>query len=390
MDKAQKLGIIFDSLAEELNITETMLEKAEKAYNALGEYIKSANEEWEVSVYPQGSFELGTVIKPLNEQEQYDVDLVVLVKQPIYDAEKLRSEVWALLENHGRYEGKIENKKPCIRIQYADSAQFHMDIASAQDNILTNDTSINIARFDGESQYYYDDSNPKGYVEWFKSAMEYKKLQKSHRTLYEHGQTDVEELRLSRMRTPLQKAVQILKRHRDIYFTNKENADDRPSSIIITTLCAKAYEETRGRFDSENVYLTIVNMLEQFKNYIGKNSDGEYYLENPSNRKENFLKKWKDNPNLVVAFTEWIDKVYKDIITNPETFIEDNPQELKKCIYESFGQKEAEKALDSYGIKMGQYAKSGSLKYDRNNGSIILNEEKGTSYKTHTYFGGEN
>lgn len=390
MDKAQKLGIIFDSLAEELSITETMLEKAETAYNALGEYIKSANEEWEVSVYPQGSFELGTVIKPLNEQEQYDVDLVVLVKQPIYDAEKLRSEVWELLENHGRYEGKIENKKPCIRIQYADSAQFHMDIASAQDNILTNDTSINIARFDGESQYYYDDSNPKGYVEWFKSAMEYKKLQKSHRTLFEHGQTDVEELRLSRMRTPLQKAVQILKRHRDIYFTNKENADDRPSSIIITTLCAKVYEETRGRFDSENIYLTIVNMLEQFKNYIGKNSDGEYYLENPSNRKENFLKKWKDNPNLVVAFTEWIDKVYKDIITNPEAFIEDNPQELKKSIYESFGQKEAEKALDSYGIKMGEYAKAGSLKYDRNDGNIVLNEEKGTPYKPHTYFGGEN
>lgn len=146
MDKVQKLGMVFDSLAEELNITNTMLDKAETAYNALGEYIKSANDEWDVVIYPQGSFELGTVIKPLNEDEQYDVDLVVLVKHPYYDAEELREQVWELLENHGRYEGKIENKKPCIRIQYADSSQFHMDIASAQDTTDKGDTSIKYSK----------------------------------------------------------------------------------------------------------------------------------------------------------------------------------------------------------------------------------------------------
>ena len=146
MRKEEKLNMIFDNLADGLNITQTMMKKAETAYNALGEHIKNSNEEWDAIVYPQGSFQLGTVIKPVNDEEQYDVDLVVSVKTPYYDAEMLRNEVLQVLESHGRYEGKIENKKPCIRIQYADSSQFHMDIASAQEIGITNDTSINIAR----------------------------------------------------------------------------------------------------------------------------------------------------------------------------------------------------------------------------------------------------
>lgn len=111
MRKEQKLNMIFDNLADGLNITQTMMQKAEKAYSALGEHIKKSNEEWDVIVYPQGSFQLGTVIKPVNDEEQYDVDLVVLVKTPYYNAETLRTEVFEVLESHGRYEGKIENKK---------------------------------------------------------------------------------------------------------------------------------------------------------------------------------------------------------------------------------------------------------------------------------------
>lgn len=203
MRKEQKLGIIFDKLADGLNITETMREKAERAYGALGEYIKSSNEEWDVIVYPQGSFQLGTVIRPVNEEEQYDVDLVVLLNSPHYTAEILRNEIYKILHNHGRYVGKIENKKPCIRIQYADSAQFHMDIACAQNKEQFENQSIDIARFDGEEKYFYETSNPKGYIEWFKRTMKYEELQKSQRALFEQCQTTVEKLELSKMRTPL-------------------------------------------------------------------------------------------------------------------------------------------------------------------------------------------
>lgn len=387
MVREEKLNMLFDSLSDEISITKTMLDRAERSYNALGDYIKGYNDEWDVVVYPQGSFELGTVIKPLTEEEQYDVDLVVLIKKPEFDAEKLRKCVREMLENYGRYHGKIEDKKPCIRIQYADSAQFHMDIASAQET-QKNDNSIEISRWDGVNEYYYDVSNPKGYIEWFKKTMEFDAIRK--RAYEIASKTEVEELKLSRIRTPLQKAIQILKRHRDIYFSGKENSDDRPSSIIITTLCGRIYEDNRGAFDIKNVYSTIVTLLRNFDQYITKNEDGEYYLENPSNAEENFLRKWKDNINLVVAFYECLKQARQDIIVNPEAFIEEKPSELRSVLSESLGMDVVEKAFDNYGQKIGELAEKGKMYFDKANAGITLQSSIGAAYKAHTYFGGEN
>ena len=358
MKKYYKLGLIFDYLADELNVL----------------------------VYPQGSFELGTVVKPVNPKEQYDVDLVVLIKSPVFDAKGIRTEVKGLLTAYGRYEGIIEDKKPCIRIQYSDSSQFHMDIACAK-NCDTRDDTIEIARYDGAGLYYYDISNPQGYIDWFKKAMQYETILKEHTSMYS-AQTTVEDLRLSRIRNPLQKAIQILKRHRDIYFTNKPNSDKRPASIIITTLCAKAYEDTFGLYEKNNVYLAILNMLEQFPKYLEKNSDGEYWLNNPSNTRENFLNKWNDDHKLVDAFNEWIIKAKKDIVVNPEEFIESDQQNLKKSLSESFGNEIAENTLVNVGKKIGEMAERGELLFEKDGSNITVDKTRGTEYNRHTYFGG--
>src|SRR5581483_3516093 len=42
-----------------------------------------------------------------------------------------------------------------------------------------------------------------------------------------------------RIRTPLQRAVQLLKRHRDVTFS--DHLDDAPTSMIVTTLAGRAY-----------------------------------------------------------------------------------------------------------------------------------------------------
>ena len=43
MRKEEKLNMIFDNLANGLNITQTMIEKSETAYHALGDHIKNTN-----------------------------------------------------------------------------------------------------------------------------------------------------------------------------------------------------------------------------------------------------------------------------------------------------------------------------------------------------------
>ena len=111
MEPTEKLDMILVSLAEELNISDTMYNRAVQSYTALGNYIKAVNDKLDIEVYPQGSFELGTVVKPVSDDDQYDVDLVVLIKSPSFNAETIRSNIKELLVKYGKHEDKIEDKK---------------------------------------------------------------------------------------------------------------------------------------------------------------------------------------------------------------------------------------------------------------------------------------
>lgn len=71
-------------------------------------------------------------------------------------------------------------------------------------------------------------------------------LERRKRMLAESEKASVEDIPDYKVRTPLQAAVMILKRHRDHTFEGRK--EDRPISVIITTLAAHSYngEETIG------------------------------------------------------------------------------------------------------------------------------------------------
>ena len=75
----EALNMIFSELADELNISDTMEKRAVSGYENVGSWLDSDDFDTQTVVYPQGSFALGTVIKPLSgddEEHEYDIDLV--------------------------------------------------------------------------------------------------------------------------------------------------------------------------------------------------------------------------------------------------------------------------------------------------------------------------
>jgi hypothetical protein len=214
----------------------------------------------------------------------------------------------------------VREGRRCWVLEYADGAQFHMDIVPAVPNsvrhrMLLESHGYN-ARWSGtaivitdrESPVYdlasdeWPRSNPKGYAEWFRERMS-APFERRRRILAESIKASVEDIPDYRVRTPLQSAIMILKRHRDGMFVDR--CEERPISIIITTLAAHAYN------NEETIAEALYGILERMDRYIL--SDGRrLIIPNPSDPLENFADKWPDRPERERAFFEWLAQVRHD------------------------------------------------------------------------------
>ena len=89
------------------------------------------------------------------------------------------------------------------------------------------------------------------------------------------GYTRPEDIEDALLRTPLQRAIQLMKRHRDVRFDGLPEEDDKPIAIIISTLAAKLY---RGQAD---MLLTTADALRYIVNALAEHASlaSEYVTE---------------------------------------------------------------------------------------------------------------
>ena len=107
-----QLNDLYERIVKTIDISNEMFDDAEKEYTDLGNWIDRVTPQYKISIYPQGSFALGTVIKPIDDSEDYDLDLVCeFERQYGLSAESLKCDVVKpLLERYKKIKGKIENK----------------------------------------------------------------------------------------------------------------------------------------------------------------------------------------------------------------------------------------------------------------------------------------
>ena len=133
--------------------------------------------------------------------------------------------------------------------------------------------------------------------------IQYDELRK--RLLMEAVKAQIEKVPVYRIKTPLQRCIQLLKRHRDIVFEN--DPDNRPASIIITTLAANAYDNEADIVDA------MIKMIDKMPSFI-TNRNGVSWVVNPVNPSENFAERWKDHPDREPNFRKWLREVKADFI----------------------------------------------------------------------------
>lgn len=78
LEQKNEFKDIFEALGESLDITKTQYDNLTNSYRAVGEYLEKdlTLSSFNPTITPQGSLRLGTIIQPINPDDDLDVDLV--------------------------------------------------------------------------------------------------------------------------------------------------------------------------------------------------------------------------------------------------------------------------------------------------------------------------
>ncbi|WP_304545991.1 nucleotidyltransferase domain-containing protein [Sulfurimonas microaerophilic] len=376
------------ALTDKLKLSDSKYADAEKKYNAVSKWLHDSDNEIfkDSTIYPQGSVRLGTTVKPYGANE-HDIDLVVHLPKvnKYYSSEYIHELIGDRLKDHDTYSSMLKPLKRGWRLNYA--GDFHLDITPAiPDGECNNHCPINkhYAEFVPDSALRdWKSSNPRGYAEWFHKIDE--KMPKfttdSKNFVATFESRTIEDIpNQHNFKGVLKRTVQLLKRHRDIFFNEKHITlkEYSPISILITTLAAQAYEDilqTQELFDPVVLLKKIISDMKKFR----PNENGFYYLANPTNLKENFAEKWNNSSLYSYSFSLWIEAVYNDI----EVILTSNGLDITgKAINDAFGGKYGEQVIDSLTSSIDQSRETGLI-----SGVFTLNEMAKPKVEKNTFFG---
>ena len=328
---AETVGHLLDIFVEHLDIPKSLYKKAADRHRSFGEWLQrkeSALAPFDPDVHPQGSFRFGTVNYPLRDDEEYDLDNVCVLKglgKTTLTQKQLKElygrEVIAYAKANDMLKPVTEHNR-CWRLQYADEVSFHLDTLpcvpeepTALLRAMGHGVSLDLAHravaiTDRRDRNYerisplWPSSNPQGFAVWFEQQAA---LGRTAAELME-VRAMVEDVPPYEWKTTLQRSIQILKRHRDVMFSDPKVADLAPISMVITNLAARAYQ---GETDIGEALRNIVEKMPSFIN------PEKPRVPNPADPAEDYADKWSRDPRLEKSFREWHAMVERDIARLP-------------------------------------------------------------------------
>jgi hypothetical protein len=311
---------LFESIVELLDIPLSYYEKASDRYRSLAEWLhrkESKVADLKPEVHLQGSFLYGTVNRPLRKTEEYDLDLVcqiALSKDTVTQQEVkhlLGDEIKAYADAN-RIKAPVVERNRCWRLDYADEVLFHMDalpcVPEDQETIsdicsqgvpralAESAVAITDKRLDNYDQVCSDwpCSNPPGLGDWFKDKARPAATARMYDLVAKGAYKSIAEVPSYEWKTPLQQAIQILKRLRDVMFV--DDPEFAPISMIITVLAAQAYQGERSVYDA------LKGIIDRIPDLV---RDTPPRIANPVNPGEDFADRWGSDPRHESNFWSW-------------------------------------------------------------------------------------
>jgi hypothetical protein len=294
--KEQLDGLLLD-VCDELQLSPTRYQLAVERYGAVNQFLERQGSPFQFfhpRIFPQGSMALGTTSRPV--EGPHDLDFVLEIDAPYWQWHPLAGlhSLHQFLSGNETYRKMISMKNRVVRLTYAD--EFYMDILPAFKDSASGGTCILIP---DRARVSLCASDPEGYILWFRNKCF------TRRRLFLEKAKPIPTRQAVHEKEPLQLAVQLLKRWRDLAFEDQCLA---PISVVLTTLAATYYQGEDSVSDALSTILAGITNAIAIADLTGE----RIIVCNPTNPREDFGERWDENPAAYRAFTNAIRKLQKE------------------------------------------------------------------------------
>ena len=249
---AKNIQQFAEFLRDEVNLNQSRLDRLETSVGAVNDYLKDNLPGYQ-TMDKQGSYALGTLIKPVDDNDEYDADIqIVMNPNPKWEAKDYVHAINRTLAGNKNYVDKLRLKTRCVTVDYA--GDFHLDtvprVTSGGKHYVCN-------RVDNK----FEETDGTGYRDWF-----------NEKNRITGGN--------------LKRVVRLLKHLRDHKnsFTAK--------SILLTTLAGNTIKASdKGTAAVSTVADTLETVLSRMSNYLQQHPNMPE-IKNPVLPTENFNRHW--------------------------------------------------------------------------------------------------
>ena len=120
-----------DFLKKEVDLNQTRLNLLNQRVEVVTALLKSKLDGYRKYI-PQGSYAQGTIIKPVADNDEFDADILVLMRDKNFNPREFREDyvknIYDVFKNDGKYKDMVRLKKKCATVDY--SGNFHLDVVA--------------------------------------------------------------------------------------------------------------------------------------------------------------------------------------------------------------------------------------------------------------------
>ena len=241
-----------DLLRNEVNLNPSRLDRLETGVGGVNDYLKNNLPGYQ-KMERQGSYALGTLIKPVDDNDEYDADIqIVMNPNPKWEPRDYVNQVNRTLSGNKTYAEKLGLKTRCVTVDYA--GDFHLDVVP---RVTIKGRHYVCNRVDNK----FEETDGNGYRDWFN-----------------------EKNRITGRN--LKRVVRLLKHLRD--HKNSFSA----KSILLTTLATNTIRPSdEGTEAVSTVADTLETVLSRMNDYLQRHQNMPE-IKNPVLPAENFNRHW--------------------------------------------------------------------------------------------------